>query len=90
MDRHNPMFRPGEEWLARYSTTLTPPAEGSSRLLVINNSSHGFGVLHQANVKHPNPAERRIINSMMLTTEGEELSKDSLNTFLMTNEISGG
>jgi len=89
MDRHNPMFRPGEELLARYSTTLAPPAEGSSRLIVINNSSHGFGVLHQASIKHPNPVERRIINSMMLTTEGEELSKDGLHTFLMTDEISG-
>lgn len=90
MDHHNPMFRPGEELLARCSTTLTPPAEGSSRLTVINNSSHGFGVLHQASIKLPNPVERRIINSMMLNTEGEEPSKDGLNTFLMTNEISGG
>jgi hypothetical protein len=89
MDRHNPMFSPGEELLARYSTTLTPPAEGSSRLIVINNSSHGFGVLHQANIKHPNPAERRIINSMMVTTKGEEHSKEGLHPFLMTEEISG-
>ena len=89
MDRHNPMFRPGEELLARYSTTLPLPAEGSSRLIVINNSSHEFGVLHQASIKHPNPAERRIINSKTLTTEGEELAKDGLHTFLMTEEISG-
>jgi hypothetical protein len=45
-------------------------------------------VLHQANIKHPNPAERRIINSMMVTTKGEEHSKEGLHPFLMTEEIS--
>jgi hypothetical protein len=38
----NPMFRKGEELLARYVTELPQPAEDHSRILLVNNSSLPF------------------------------------------------
>jgi len=39
----NPMYRKGEELLGGYVTELPQPAEGHSRILVINNSLLPFG-----------------------------------------------
>ena len=92
----NPMYRKGEELLGRYVTELPQPDEGHSRILVINNSSLPFteartnplGVMHKAIIVTPDDAERRIVNSTMLVTEGDEISADKQEEFITTDKIS--
>jgi hypothetical protein len=93
----NPMFKKGEELLAHYATELPQPAEGHSRILVINNSSVPFiearmnplGVMHKAIIVTPDESERRIVNSTMLVTEdGNEVSADKQEEFVATENIS--
>jgi hypothetical protein len=93
----NPMYKKGEELLGRYVTELPQPAEGHSRLLVINNSSLPFtaartnplGVMHKAIIVTPDEAERRIVNSTMLVTEGDdEIGVEKQDEFVRTDEIS--
>jgi hypothetical protein len=97
LQEFNPMFRHGEELLGRYVTELPQPAEGHSRILLINNSSLRFietrtnplGVMHKAIIVTPDEAERRIVNSTMLVTEnGEEISHDKQEEFVTTDKIS--
>ncbi len=96
----NPMFKKGEEELRRYVTELPQPENGHSRILLINNSSLPFteartnplGVMHKAEIINPNPRERRIVNSMMLTT-AEGSGKDAVSEmqqaeFVATEDIS--
>ena len=92
----NPMYRKGEERLGRYVTELPQPAEGHSRILLVNNSSLPFikesknvlGVMHKAIIDTPNETERRIVNSTMLVTEGEEISAEKQTEFVKTDKIS--
>ena len=93
----NPMFKKGEELLARYVTELPQPGNGHSRILVINNSSLPFtegrtnplGVMHKAIIVTPDEAERRIVNSTMLVTEaGDEISAEKQHEFVTTDGIS--
>ena len=93
----NPMYRKGEEMLAGYVTELAQPAEGHSRILLINNSSlpytaeraNPLGVLHKAEILGPDEAKQRIVNSIMLTVGGpEEVGEDRLRDFVATEEIS--
>jgi hypothetical protein len=92
----NPMYRHNEELLARYVTELPQPAEGHARIVLLNNSSLPFteehtnplGVMHKADILNPTPAERRLVNSMMLTTEGEDIGKELQEEFVRTKEIS--
>jgi hypothetical protein len=93
----NPMYKKGDEILGRYVTELPQPAEGHSRMLVINNSSLPFaedrtnplGVMHKAIIVTPDEAERRIVNSTMLVTEGgDEISVEKQEEFVMTKNIS--
>ena len=92
----NPMYRRGEELLGRYVTELPQPDEGHARILLINNSSLPFtedganplGIMHKAEVMDPNESERRIVNSTMLVTEGEENSPEKLHEFVTTDKIS--
>lgn len=92
----NPMYRRGEELLGRYVIELPPPADGHTRILLINNSSLPFtedrtnplGVMHKAEIVNPTQAERRLVNSMMLGTEGEEISKAHQEEFVQTKETS--
>jgi hypothetical protein len=92
----NPMYRKGEELLSRYVTELPQPAEGHSRILLVNNSSVPFiengtnpiGVMHKANIDTPDETERRIVNSTMLVTEGEEISAEKQSEFVKTDKIS--
>jgi hypothetical protein len=92
----NPMYKKGEEFLGRYVTELPQPAEGHSRILVVNNSSLPFtesrtnplGVMHKAIIVTPDETERRIVNSTMLVTEGEEISRDKQEEFVTTDKIS--
>ena len=90
------MYRRGEELLGRYVTELPQPAEGHARILFINNSSLPFtedrtnslGVMHKAEVMDPTESERRIVNSTMLVTEGEEISPERQQEFVTTEKIS--
>jgi hypothetical protein len=93
----NPMYKKGEELLGRYVTELLQPTEGHSRMLVINNSSLPFtaartnplGVMHKAIIVTPDEAERRIVNSTMLVTEGNnEISAEKQDEFVRTEKIS--
>jgi hypothetical protein len=92
----NPMFKKGEEHLARYATELPQPEPGHSRILLINNSSLPFteartnslGVMHKAIIVTPDDAERRIVNSTMLVTEGEEIAAEKQQEFVRTDKIS--
>jgi hypothetical protein len=93
---YNPMFRKGEEVLAPYVTELPQPEPGHARILLINNSSLPFtedrtnplGVMHQAVIVTPDEAERRIVNSTMLVTEGEEVAAEKREEFVRTDQIS--
>jgi hypothetical protein len=93
---HNPMFRKGEELLARFVTELPQPAEGHARILLINNSSlplteartNPLGVLHKAEIVNPTATERRIVNSVMLATEGDEATGEQQEEFVRTDRIS--
>jgi hypothetical protein len=93
----NPMYKKGDELPGRYVTELLQPAEGHSRMLVINNSSLPFtaartnplGVMHKAIIVTPDEAERRIVNSTMLVTEGgDEISAEKQEEFVRTDKIS--
>ena len=98
LDEYNPMYRQGEARLAGYQTELPAVAEGQSRIVLINNSSLPFsmshpnplGVLHQAEIPHPNASHRRVINSIMLRVgDTEEIDADALQRFIATDAISG-
>jgi hypothetical protein len=92
----NPMYKKGEELLGRYVTELPQPDEGHSRILLVNNGSLPFtegrtntlGVMHKAIIVRPNEDERRIVNSTMLVTEGDEISADQQEEFVTTDTIS--
>lgn len=92
----NPMYRRGEELLGRYVTELPQPAKGHAGILLINNSSlpftegrtHPLGIMHKAEVVNPTESERRIVNSTMMATEGEEIVKDRQQEFVRTTAIS--
>ena len=96
---HNPMYRGGEEVLAPYATELPPPAAGHARVVVVNNSSlplsparaNPLGVLHQAEIVDPDPAERRVVNSILLAAgQGDQVDPAGLRTFVTTDQISRG
>jgi hypothetical protein len=92
----NPMYRKGEELLSRYLTELPQPDESHARILLINNSAWPFteartnplGVMHKAEIINPTASERRIVNSTMLATEGEDMSRETQQEFVTTDKIS--
>jgi len=92
----NPMFKKGEEVLAPYVTELPQPEPGHARILLINNSSLPFieartnplGVMHKAIIVTPDESKRRIVNSTMLVTEGEEIAVEKQEEFVATDRIS--
>jgi hypothetical protein len=96
LSEFNPMYRKGEELLATNVTELPQPEVGHARILLVNNSSLPFteartnslGVMHKAIIVTPNEAERRIVNSTMLVTEGEEIGVDTQEEFVRTDKIS--
>jgi hypothetical protein len=93
---YNPMYRRGDELLARYVTELPQPQDGHARIVLINNSSlpytekrtNSLGVMHKAIIVTPNASERRIVNSAMLVVDGDEIDLDRQNEFVMTDKIS--
>lgn len=92
----NPMYKRSEELLDRYVTELPQPEDGHSRILVVNNSSLPFteartnplGVMHKAIIVTPDESQRRIANSTMLVTEGDEISAEAQEEFVATDKIS--
>jgi hypothetical protein len=103
MNDLNPMFHPGEEALAAYATEVPEPKNGHSRILLVNNSllpftnerTNPLGVMHKAVIVAPDPSERRIVNSVMLTTAdvsdadriGEEQEADFLTTEYVSSSV---
>lgn len=73
----NPMFPVGEAKLGPFVTQLELP-HGESFVVAINNSQLPFdpaagnplGLLHKAVIDEPDPAARRVINSVGLTPAG--------------------
>ena len=86
----------GEELLGPYTTELPQPGAGHSWILLVNNSALPFteartnplGVMHKAVIVTPDSSKRRIVNSTMLVTEGEEIGVDKQEVFVRTDTIS--
>ena len=81
--------------MTRLLTELPQPADGHSRILLINNSSlpytdgraNPLGVLHKAEIIEPDESQRRIVNSIMLEAGGpEEVGDEALRGFVATEE----
>lgn len=79
--RHNPMFPAGEAHYLHFVSEMPLP-HGEPYLLAINNSllpgpdgATPLGVLHKAVIDTPNPAARRVINSIGLTLPGTAAAK---------------
>lgn len=75
---HKPMTKDGDAALMRDAVNVLGPAS-QARIVVLNNCTvlenpppgHPLGVLHRGLIGHPDPAARRVINSMGLMYEGE-------------------
>jgi hypothetical protein len=81
--RHNPMFSAGEAHYLQFVTEVPLP-RGESYLVAINNSllpgpdgTNPLGVLHKAVIDTPDPAARRVINSIGLTLPGMAAAKSA-------------
>lgn len=75
---NNPMFPAGEEKLAPFITELAlPQSPPEAFMVVVNNSllplgdGNPLGVLHKAVIPSPDPAGRRVINSIGFTPIAE-------------------
>lgn len=97
LHQFNSMYRRGAELLERYVTELPAPADGHSRILLVNNSALPFtegwpnplGVMHKADIVNANAAERRIVNSTMLVVgDSDELAPAQQQAFITTDRIS--
>lgn len=89
---HNPMFPAGEAALAPFVTELPLP-HGESFLILANNSLLPFdgvnplGVLHKAVIDEPDPAARRVINSIGFTTGAPGLPRCETERFLSRADL---
>lgn len=92
---HNPMFPDGEAALASFVTELELP-HGEPFLVVVNNSllplgaGNPLGVLHKAVIPSPDPAGRRVINSIGYTPRAEGvagLPRAELDRFLARDDL---
>jgi hypothetical protein len=99
MAQHNPMFQPGYELLRPYSTRIPCFSRSAYQIICINNSSAPFsgdepkwqGTLHTATILTPNPAKRRIINSIMIApapiSTPDRVSESQQQDFLTTATV---
>ncbi|MFO0864687.1 MAG: hypothetical protein U0744_08565 [Gemmataceae bacterium] len=99
LDRHNPMFRAGEDLLTEYACALESFRNDHFQLVVVNNSMaestaenpRWQGVLHTATILTPDPSRRRIINSMMIASAPvgtpSKISEQAIEQFVSTNEV---
>ncbi len=92
---NNLMFPAGEEKLASFITELDLP-RGETFVVVINNSllpfdgTNPLGVLHKAVIPSPDPAGRRVINSIGFTpvaTGVTGLTQAELDRFLTRDDL---
>jgi hypothetical protein len=76
LDKHNPMFGPGEQLLRPYTTRVACFVPGNYQIVVINNSIAPFdsvggawqGVLHTATIDRPSDELSRVVNSTMVAS----------------------
>jgi hypothetical protein len=89
---NNPMFPAGEAALAPFVTELEL-THGESFVVVVNNSllpldgTNPLGVLHKAVIPNPDPAGRRVINSVGFTTGAPGLPAAELQRFLARDDL---
>src|SRR5262249_20626061 len=99
LERHNPMFAPGEQLLQPYTTPVACFSNGRYQILLVNNSVALYsaslpawqGVLHTATILNPSDSSRRVVNSMMVASvpvgTPETLSEGHLEEFATTRVI---
>ncbi|OWK47224.1 hypothetical protein FRUB_00923 [Fimbriiglobus ruber] len=81
LSANNPMFPAGEHRLSRYITEVVFPQDVPCVVLINNSLSTDdipecpLGVLHKAVIRSPDPAARRVINSVGLMYAGETSTK---------------
>ncbi len=89
---HNPMFPAGEAALALFVTELPLP-HGEPFLILANNSllpcagTNPLGVLHKAVIEEPDPAARRVINSVGYAVGAVGLPRAELERFLAREDL---
>ncbi len=100
MARHNPMFAPGVRMLRPCATPVDCFDPGSFQIVCINNSYAPFssegslwqGVLHTAQIPHPDESRRRVINSTMIAPAplGSEdvIGPEGVENFMHTSHLS--
>jgi hypothetical protein len=95
LSAHNPILPANEAALAPFVTELELP-DGEPYLIVVNNSllpfdgANPLGVLHKAVIPSPDPAGRRVINSIGFTTRTESVSRlpqTELERFLTRDDL---
>lgn len=98
LNQHNPMLPAGERFLQPYIAEITRANSQHFHLLLINNSCQSQtdippgwqGVLHQAIMLMPNPGERRVVNSMLLTVGNstlDALTPSARHDYLTTDQL---
>lgn len=94
-ERHNPMFKDGEDELTPYITEVEDFNKSTYKIVIINNSDLNsektFGVLHKAEMITKDLSQARVVNSMMLylkpaDTPLSKTRKDEMQ-FIATDEI---
>jgi hypothetical protein len=89
---NNPMFPAGETALAPFVTELALP-HGEPFLILANNSllpfdgANPLGVLHKAVIEEPDPAARRVINSVGYAVATAGLPPSELERFLSREDL---
>jgi hypothetical protein len=89
LERFNPLTEAGRRALGDYETELTAFAVDHYQAVVVNNGNRApggdsrgmLGVLHRALIPTPDPAARRVINSMMLAPT-DPLPDEAVASFL--------
>ncbi|NNJ25483.1 hypothetical protein [Alienimonas chondri] len=98
LQQHNPMFPAADDLWADYENPTAAFDPATWRIAVVNNSSADptidsdvwRGVLHTAAVPTPDPAARRVVNSVMLAPApfvSNPLSDDALEGFATTAPV---
>jgi hypothetical protein len=102
LEKHNPMFGPGEPLLNQFTTPVTCFSNACYQILAINNSNAAYsaddprwqGVLHTATILNPDESLRRVVNSMMIASvspgDPEPVSAEELDAFVRTNAVRRG
>jgi len=94
LDSHNPMFAAGAMLLEPYISPVECFDSARAQIVIINNSSHALdgtglqGVMHQAIIDSPDPAQKRVVNSTMLevSIDTRELKTAAEQDAFITNE----